>query len=173
MRNIETKSRSFTDRLGGKERLKNTVEVLRGNPFAVVGHCHLDALAIVTGRQSHLATGLHGIQRIQQEIQKDLLNLPRPASSQRQRRHRASPIAPVISDDTSLPCPVATYHKVHCFIENGDEIHGLESFFFPSGKAEQALNDVLTAVNIVFDFLEMAGSNVRLFFVVQVLFRLQ
>src|SRR5271155_2754122 len=64
--------------LGGKERIVNALNVLRGNAAPGVGHAHADALTVERGHAQR-ATARHGVLRVQEQVQEHLLQSPRIA----------------------------------------------------------------------------------------------
>src|SRR5215472_2546704 len=71
----EAQARAFARGLGRKERVVNAVEVFGGNAGARIADIHAGAGLLAPRAYGERAAALHGVTRIQEQVQEDLLQL--------------------------------------------------------------------------------------------------
>src|SRR5256885_13619605 len=71
----QAQARAAAVRLGGEKRVENAMNVFPGDARAGVGNFHFDAAVVRGGAHLQHAAARHGVARIQEEIQKNLLQL--------------------------------------------------------------------------------------------------
>ena len=69
----------FANRLGGKKRLENMIEMVRRDPAAVVLDLDPHDLVVVAGAHDDRPFAFDGMCRIDEQIQEDLVDLRRQA----------------------------------------------------------------------------------------------
>ena len=66
---------AFLRAFGGEKGIVDPVQMFGRDPMAGIGHFHLHAGAVPPGTDFERASARHGVARIQEEIQKHLLQL--------------------------------------------------------------------------------------------------
>src|SRR5208337_4161348 len=134
-------------RLGSEKRIKNLMDVFTGDAVARVNNFNLDA-AIVRGSAhfQHSARG-HGIARIQEKIQEDLLQLVGGTS------HRRKAIAELL-DHANLRCLQGMRDQRKRFFHEAIQVH-IGKFAGPgSREIQQVINNLAGAKGLFDDFFD-------------------
>src|SRR5258705_8871 len=76
----QAEARAFARTLRGKERIVNAVDVFRVDAVPAVDHLYLDsAIVLAPGFHFQDAAGSHGVPRVDEQVEKYLLQLTRIA----------------------------------------------------------------------------------------------
>src|SRR5580658_3389999 len=133
--------------LGCKEWIENTVEVLWRNPRARVSHFDFHGAVLRSGAHLEQATLRHGVARVHEEIQENLLQAGDGTQHRRQ-------FLVVILDDVYLRGLEGMLHQRESFLQHVVDIHFDEFSGASARKIQKIVDDFAGAESLLDDALD-------------------